>query len=346
MALLRAQQHYIPRQVQTAALGITPGIVCAHNDRISVGTGNIAGSTLTAASGPNFSPGWVGSQMAINGGLYAITGYTSPTVITLGGGPPAGACGWEMILYPANTYNPGTFMFESDRSVFYRIGTSTGTVNTNGTTVTWISGPKFSPYWGGLTITINGVNYVISYTTQTTMTITTSAGVQAGVTWSVANADWFYAAGVMEGTTSAKPSDLDYNNDYKFLFHDLTLVITYIWQYDAGVGGGYFSYWSGLAALTLAQAQALTLRATDVNYQVWVTDYQHHVVWSGANWSWGPSEGSVGSVVAFTTTPHTGVWGFCDGSTYLIMDISAGALVTYNLTTPDMRSDTFMRGGT
>ncbi len=70
-----------------------------------------------------------------------------------------------------------------------------GTVNTNGTTVTWVSGIPFSMAgctwssacdWHGLTITINGTGYTISTdNSQFSLTLTTSAGVQTKVSYSV-----------------------------------------------------------------------------------------------------------------------------------------------------------------
>lgn len=57
-----------------------------------------------------------------------------------------------------------------------------GTVDTNGTTVTWQSGIKF--YGASGTIRINGTDYLIdSVTSPTTLTLTTSAGVQNDVTY-------------------------------------------------------------------------------------------------------------------------------------------------------------------
>lgn len=60
-----------------------------------------------------------------------------------------------------------------------------GTVSTNGTLVTLSAGSPFSALLNGLQITINGVQYVVSAVTSlTALTLTTSAGVQAGVVYS------------------------------------------------------------------------------------------------------------------------------------------------------------------
>jgi hypothetical protein len=67
-------------------------------------------------------------------------------------------------------------------------GTATGTVNTSGTAVTWETGSQFATgsVWSGLTITINGVAYVIaSVSSATSLTLTASAGSQTAVAYSL-----------------------------------------------------------------------------------------------------------------------------------------------------------------
>ncbi len=67
----------------------------------------------------------------------------------------------------------------------------TGTVNTNGTSVTWVSGPTFGTSvpgatWNGTRFIINGVNYnVSSVGSSTSLTLTSSAGVQSGVQYRI-----------------------------------------------------------------------------------------------------------------------------------------------------------------
>ena len=59
-----------------------------------------------------------------------------------------------------------------------------GTVNTNGTAVTSVSGTDFSALGANQEIRINGVEYVISTVTSTTaLVLNSSAGVQNGVSW-------------------------------------------------------------------------------------------------------------------------------------------------------------------
>lgn len=63
---------------------------------------------------------------------------------------------------------------------------ATGTVNTSGLAVSWVSGDLFTPSMVGQNITINAVVYVVlSFFSSTRIYLTTSAGVQAGVAFSV-----------------------------------------------------------------------------------------------------------------------------------------------------------------
>lgn len=66
--------------------------------------------------------------------------------------------------------------------------TVSGVVNTSGSTVTWISGNQFvsDGTLNGQTITINSVNYIFSSCSSTTScTLTTSAGTQSGVNYTI-----------------------------------------------------------------------------------------------------------------------------------------------------------------
>lgn len=61
-----------------------------------------------------------------------------------------------------------------------------GTVNTNGLAVTWQTGNQFTALFNGVQITINNVSYTVAaVTSPTTLTLVTSAGVQAGVAYSL-----------------------------------------------------------------------------------------------------------------------------------------------------------------
>ena len=65
----------------------------------------------------------------------------------------------------------------------YLNGGAVGTVNTNGTAVSWVSGTPFGS-WNGQSITINSVIYTINtVTSSTSLSLMTTAGVQNGVAY-------------------------------------------------------------------------------------------------------------------------------------------------------------------
>lgn len=286
----------------TSPSGVGRGVVVQghHDSRISVGTGSITGNVLTWATGPNFLDEWVNGQIAINGALFSVNVFTSGTSITLGGAPPAGACGWEFMLYPANSLPAGSAFMETDHKVIYHNGDSAGTANLSHSTLTWLTGPLFSPYWGGLAIVIAGVQYIVSFSTQTTLTLTTDSGlVTAGAAWSVLNSSWFYEAGI--------------------------------------------------ESMSLAQLTARTFTVLDDGYLASVFDYQHTLIYNGgsAQWAWGPGETGSKWLApsANGSAPFGGPWAACDGTAALVFEIIAGVPQAVSVTTPDLRSDTFLRGG-
>lgn len=292
----------IPVDQPVARSSTTYGTVVAglHYDRISIGTGNITASVLTWATGPQFSANWLGKAIAINGGLYVISVFTDATHITLAGGPPNGACGWEFMLYPANTLPPGSAFLETDHHVIYRNGDSSGTCNLNHSTVTWVSGPLFSPYWGGLPIFINGVTYVVSFSTQTSLTLTTDSGlVTAGLTWTVLNSSWWY---------------------------------------ETGIEAMSFATWAARAWTVL-----------DDGYRADIYDYGHQIGLNGVSGLWAFASADSGSkyIVASAngSAPQGGPWGFCNGSSYNVFEIIAGVPQLVSVVTPNLTSDTFIRGG-
>ncbi len=77
----------------------------------------------------------------------------------------------------------------AEQELFERLQTvalcrNTGTVDTNGTTVTRASGDSFNTAWAGHPIAINGAQHSIaSVTDADTLTLTASAGVQTSVTY-------------------------------------------------------------------------------------------------------------------------------------------------------------------
>lgn len=116
---------------------------------------------------------------------------------------------------PANYV--GGFYFETDRRLLYvSIAiTSSGTVDTAGTGVTWVSGANFQQNWVGGQITINAVVYTIAAVAAggpggvTTLTLATSAGVQAAVAFSQGpTPEWAYVAGECSFVQASLPADL------------------------------------------------------------------------------------------------------------------------------------------
>ena len=97
----------------------------------------------------------------------------------------------------------------------------TGTVNTSGSAVTWVSGNDFNSLMAGNQIVINGVTYTISSVgSSTALTLTGGAGVQAGVPYSfnnqamwtaklnsVAYSQWWRPWQCHTGNTSPRCSD-------------------------------------------------------------------------------------------------------------------------------------------
>jgi len=126
--------------------------------------------------------------------LYDIRALTANI---LGGTPdPAGTVGTARTVVGQGIALPPTGLHVGEIISLYgefpganvaNQNTFSGTVNTNGTAVTWVSGDKFSDRgMVGNPITINGVIYVIaSVANSTSLAIGSSAGVQAGVAYSM-----------------------------------------------------------------------------------------------------------------------------------------------------------------
>src|SRR5271157_54250 len=90
----------------------------------------------------------------------------------------------------AGTYGPGVYVGPGNNGpCLIAAALASGTANTSGTAVSWVSGTQFTTgaaWVGGKTITINGTKYgIASVTSATALTLTATAGTQTGVSFSV-----------------------------------------------------------------------------------------------------------------------------------------------------------------
>ena len=97
----------------------------------------------------------------------------------------------KVLGYTSSTQTPIQASYPGCTVTVYVTGGAVGSVNTNGTTVTWVSGTTFTTNgaWTGIPITINNVNYTVASVSSTTvLTLTTAAPVQSGVGYGALNA--------------------------------------------------------------------------------------------------------------------------------------------------------------
>lgn len=134
------------------------------------GTCNTAGTAVTWVSGDVFPADCAGSEIVINGVTYGILSWTDSHHITLTG--TAGTQTGVVFSGPGGSV-PANFQNGS------------GTVDTSGTAVTWVSGDTFDASNVGNTFTIAGVNYTVAFVTDAThLVLTSSAGSQSGAAYS------------------------------------------------------------------------------------------------------------------------------------------------------------------
>ena len=131
-----------------------------------VGTGGVLEASVSTSGGSRV---W----SAISTGSAAVAGLDTQVQYNLGG-TSFGADGnfvWNYTTPAQNLTITG--------------GTVTGTCNTSGTAVTWVSGNQFLAGQAGQNITINSVVYVVqTWNSSTSITLATSAGSQTGVSFS------------------------------------------------------------------------------------------------------------------------------------------------------------------
>jgi len=146
---------------------------------------------------------------------------------------------------------------------FYSIGTS-GVVNTNGTTVTLVSGDQFANTSSGQ-ITINSVNYTIaSWTDATHLTLTSSAGTQTGVAYSFPFLSTLGLSGSQSGYT-VFPDGLAMAAAASGDTRNLTALASFVVSLPGqpNGGGGYVKF-GGLVDPTYVRETAYALKVYNV----------------------------------------------------------------------------------
>lgn len=340
-----------PTPPPSPSLAAYTNLVGPHSDRLSQGNGTVAANTLTRTTGPTFPQYWVGKRIGIGNNVYSILTWIDANNVTVNGTPPAGAVLWQMEYFAPEDYAVGRFLYETDRESLYYNGGTNGTGDLSHYVYTWVSGPFFSPYMVGLTIYINGIGYTVATATQGTITLQTDSGlVTAGLTWSVADSAWYYAAGRYNAGTSNKPADLNCYTDVGFEFYDENRLILYTAVRDLAFSTSlpYFAWSEGIETMAWATFGARTFRNADAGYLISISDYGHTIRWDGSNWAFAVGDGGSGWIVMYgpNVVGSLAFFVLCNGAAHNLFSINAGVPVIVNITTPDLTSNDFIRGGT
>jgi prepilin-type N-terminal cleavage/methylation domain-containing protein len=196
-------------------------IAIFENQPSNSGTVNTSGTTVTLASGDAFNTGWVaGTTITINNVQYTIASVNSTNQLTLASSAPT----QNGVAYtgPSNTLLEEVYYYldnqkqELERTVILPDASGSfsqpdpagipdypwtillknvvggnpysGTVNTSGTTVIYVSGAAFNTGWPEHTlITINNQQYAIASVNSTTqLTLASPAPTQTGVAYAQA----------------------------------------------------------------------------------------------------------------------------------------------------------------
>ena len=118
-------------------------------------------------------------------------------------------------------------------------------------------------------------------------------------------------------------------------------------NYQAWVSNGQsWLYAYGVYQRTQAQLAALaaTLGTNDTGLEVWVTDFEHRLKWTGAAWVFAPGDPGSGWVAIGKpagTAPNGGVWGICDGTAYTCLNADG---TTTSLTSQNLTGEVFIKG--
>lgn len=197
-----------------------------------VGTGSTDGVTnvLTWVSGDQYYPEMVGHRISIAWfAQFTVTQWVDATHIKVS---PivATASTWGVYFdeFPPTDYADGQFRWYTDWTCIYVANWAEGTVDVAGSTVTWVSGDFFNPYWAGKPITIDGLAFHIVLNQTDPVTPTTfeidGAATLSGVHYSVDSGVWIYAAGQYDYPTLPLPTAvlglqdeglIVYNDTYK-----------------------------------------------------------------------------------------------------------------------------------
>lgn len=209
--------------------------------------------------------------------------------------------------YPSVNYTLNTLFEETDRTVMYWVQNATGTVNTSGTTVTWVSGDHFinstpgftAGQWPpGTSIVINGVTYAIGVagvTSPTSLPLASSAGIQTGVDYLVVSGRWVYLSGQYASELTDLPTDIGENE---------TILA------GGRVASGFLFFENDT--------------------------YFHQLQWNVSAWQRGPSDLEHSDTFhEFGAAPTDGGWAQCDGGTktYLKYDGTTGTRTVPDLST-------------
>jgi hypothetical protein len=133
---------------------------------------------------------------AVNVSVWGDSPHGSPvaTYIWKNANDPSGT-GPVRTATPANITTAGnSLLFDSGLNVngsvpveWTQFTANVGTVDTNGTAITWVSGSQFGDLTAGNKIVISGITYtLVGAVTSTTATVTVSAGVQTGASYTAA----------------------------------------------------------------------------------------------------------------------------------------------------------------
>lgn len=104
------------------------------------------------------------------------------------------------------------------------------------------------------------------------------------------------------------------------------------------VRGGVWVYLWGIYRLAYGSIAALALTSADTNLRIFVNDYDHTILWTGAVWGWAEWDRQGGQIEAFAVDPNNSSGGYqlCDGSSTTQLVITAGALSTPTFNTPNL----------